>query len=101
MADSSSTTNLTREQQEFLDECLTEFANRFTEDDEDYKKAYDRDITTPPIVSPWYGRPRLTAARSNYRQGRYNRDRYENREPRYDRQRDREDGYSNQRYRPY
>ncbi|GLV41613.1 DZIP1 [Carabus blaptoides fortunei] len=64
MADSGSTTNLTREQKEFLEECESEFANRFTDADEAYKKVYDRDISTPPIISPWYGRSRHPAARA-------------------------------------
>lgn len=101
MSESDSECELTTEQKEFLEECLVEFANRFTEEDEEYKKAYERGITTPPIMSPWYGRPRLTAHRSGYRnsyQGRqHDRDHYESRYSRNDRTRD--EGH--RRFRPY
>lgn len=109
------TTNLTHDQKEFLEDCLSEFANRFSEEDEDFKRVYDRGITEPPIISPWHGRPRLTAARFLNRnsQNRYNRDRYDrNRqdrnEGRYDNrqnnsryERNRYDGDRPYRYAPY
>lgn len=109
---------LTTEQKDFLEECLVEFANRYTDEDEEYKRAYERVISIPPIMSPWHGRPRLTANRSGNRnsyhgrqydrdrqdQDRYDRDKdhYESRHPRNDfrgNDRHRDDGH--RRFRPY
>lgn len=94
--------SLSREQKEFLEQCLTEFSNRFTEEDEDYKKTYDRGIPEPPIICPWHGRPRLTAVRSEQRnyQGRHGTNRYDScdRDSRYNSHRG---GYNHNRYKPY
>lgn len=110
MAELSTECELTTEQKNFLEECLVEFANRYTDEDEEYKKVYDRGITAPPIMSPWSGRPRLTARRSGNRNsyqnrhdgGRNDRDRYDrnNYESRYSRNdRYRDEGH--RRYRTY
>lgn len=72
--------DLTREQKEFLEECMLEFGNRFTDEDSDFKEALERDISTPPIVNPWYGRPRIITNRSNYRQFHQNRNDKDNRD---------------------
>lgn len=98
---------LTTEQKDFLEECLVEFANRYTDEDEEYKKAYERGISTPPIMSPWQGRPRMTANRNrnSYQNRQYDRNRDD--DNRYDRNRDYESNYSrndrhrDRRYRPY
>lgn len=50
--------NLTVDQEEFLAECENEFNDRYTDSDKEYKKIYDLGIPPPPIMFPWYGRPR-------------------------------------------
>lgn len=97
----SVTTNLSREQTQFLKECLTEFANRFSEEDADYKNVLNCEKISPPIIYPWYGRPRLTATRSGFKkyQGRHRRDQYGSKdcESRYGRRQDRSNNY----FKPY
>lgn len=89
MTDLDEKCELTPEQRAFLEECNEEFINRYTFKDEDYKNSYDRDITKPPIVSPWHGRSRMNFNRPgnrNYNQGRqYDKDRYNSYENRYNR----------------
>lgn len=48
---------LTEEQRQFIEMCETEFANRFTETDEEYCKIQQTRMS-PPIVDPWYNKPR-------------------------------------------
>ena len=44
---------LTEEQKQFLAECETEFANRFTQNDQEFVQ-YKEKSCTPPIIDPWY-----------------------------------------------
>lgn len=48
---------LTEEQKQFLTTCEAEFADRYTEADEEFVQYKDR-VCTPPIVDPWYYKPR-------------------------------------------
>lgn len=101
---------LTADQRAFLDECNEEFINRYTFKDENYKNSYERDITKPPIISPWHGRSRANFnrpnyrnyndSRSNYRNNHRDRSRSDNRNNRYDRKNDRNDRQDRQ-YRDY
>ncbi|KAF2894436.1 hypothetical protein ILUMI_11743 [Ignelater luminosus] len=102
---------LTKEQEAFLDECLLEFSDRYTDADIEYKKVYDTGIPPPPIMYPWYGRPRLGGNRDrdrdrtggSYRSG-YREHRYENnyRDRDQHRENDRDRRYQDhRRFRPY
>ncbi|KAK5647040.1 hypothetical protein RI129_005504 [Pyrocoelia pectoralis] len=95
---------LTKEQEAFLEECLLEFSDRYTDADFEYKKTYDRGIPPPPIMYPWYGRPKLTAYRRRNQGDHHSghRDRYDNnyRDRDNDRYRDRRD-HQEVRFRPY
>lgn len=42
----------------FVKECETEFGDRYTENDADYKKLKETGIGKPPIVEPWYSKQR-------------------------------------------
>ncbi|KAJ9591441.1 hypothetical protein L9F63_002047 [Diploptera punctata] len=44
---------LTEEQKQFLAECESQFADRYTDKDEEFVK-YKEKSNTPPIVDPWY-----------------------------------------------
>lgn len=100
--------NLTSDQKKFLEECEIEFSTRYTTDDEDYKVIYENDIPTPPIMTPWYGRPKLTARRrfgNRYNHFGYNNDYSDHRESR-EKNRDRDNSHSRYQYnekrsRPY
>ncbi|KDR24417.1 hypothetical protein L798_05078 [Zootermopsis nevadensis] len=48
---------LTEEQKQFLAACEAEFADRYTEVDQEFIQYKDR-VCTPPIVDPWYNKPR-------------------------------------------
>ena len=48
--------HLTEEDVEFLRECEEEFQHRYTENDEDFKKCLEKQLSTPPIVHPWMDR---------------------------------------------
>lgn len=45
--------SLTFEQSKFLEECEEEFADRYTDEDAEYKKVLEEGIPSPPIVYPW------------------------------------------------
>lgn len=45
--------SLTFEQSKFLEECEEEFAERYTDEDPEYKKVLEEGIPSPPIVYPW------------------------------------------------
>lgn len=62
--------SLTKEQEDFLKECETEFSNRYTNEDPDYKKVYDVGTPAPPIICPWYGRNRF--GDNNFKSRRHN-----------------------------
>lgn len=83
--DIGSEPTLTNEQQEFLQLCEDEFADRFTEHDEEFRKVKALPESMPPIIDPWYSRsPRnFDWSRTNSRGRRY----YEDRDRR-DRDRD-------------
>lgn len=49
---------LTEKQLKFLENCEIEFNNRYTEEDSDYKLIEEVGIEPPPIVDPWYHKPR-------------------------------------------
>lgn len=49
---------LTEEQERFLEECSREFANRYTDAEEEFKLVCEKDLKPPPIVEPWYNKPR-------------------------------------------
>ncbi|XP_029170890.1 RNA guanine-N7 methyltransferase activating subunit [Nylanderia fulva] len=49
---------LTSEQTKFLEECEEEFENRFTEEDSEFIKMKMQEPKKPPIVDPWYNKPR-------------------------------------------
>ncbi|KAF5276955.1 hypothetical protein FQR65_LT16119 [Abscondita terminalis] len=63
---------LTREQSAFLEECLLEFSDRYTDADVEYKKVSEEGIPPPPIMHPWHGRPKLTPYRNRDRGGHRN-----------------------------
>lgn len=92
-ANAENKSHLDDAQQLFIDECDKLFANRYTEDDPDYKKLSEDGIGDPPIVDPWYSKPRRnynwSGQQRNYNQQRREGDR---RNDRYD---DRRDGYRN------
>lgn len=108
--------NLTVEQLTFIEECLKEFSDRYSENDSDYQKVYDEGVPNPPIVSPWHTRSRFgyrergnrSPERHNYNRDRqnYNRDRqnYNRDRDNYGRDQDYQQGrnsYKNNRSRPY
>ncbi|XP_031333891.1 uncharacterized protein LOC116163901 [Photinus pyralis] len=92
---------LTKEQEAFLEECLLEFSDRYTDADFEYKKTYDRGVPPPPIMFPWYGRPKLTGYRRRNQgdHGGY-RDRHDNNFRGNDQYRDRRE-HQESRFRPY
>lgn len=57
---------LTKEQQDFLNQCEEEFKDRYSEKDGEYMKIYLAEPSKPPIVDPWHSMPQ----RSNPNQGR-------------------------------
>ncbi|XP_011304418.1 RNMT-activating mini protein [Fopius arisanus] len=59
---------LSEEQQNFLESCEEEFKNRFTDDDPDFVKFVETERQKPPIVDPWYNKPRRP--QFDWRQGR-------------------------------
>lgn len=82
---------LTPEQERFLKECSLEFSERFTNLDLEFKAIYDAEIPPPPIMFPWYGRPRYNnrdyqgGSRNDHYRNRnsYQHNPYGNREQRY------------------
>ncbi|XP_012225853.1 uncharacterized protein [Linepithema humile] len=52
------TDTLTSEQKKFLEECEEEFKDRYTEKDNDFIKFKRQEPKEPPIVDPWYNKPR-------------------------------------------
>lgn len=100
---------LTDEQQNFIAECENLFANRYTEEDPDYKSILESSIGDPPIIDPWYARPKRQFNWSGRRDDRRRGDSFRNdhRDDRRDRHRnfddnrrdrhrhDRRDGYQN------
>lgn len=56
--------NLSVEQKQFLEECESEYIDRYTESDEEYVKIYNSGIPSPPIMFPWYGRSRFNNDRT-------------------------------------
>lgn len=53
----TTTSQLPDDQQELLTQLEAEFADRYTENDPDYA-AILQTSPTPPVVHPWYNRPR-------------------------------------------
>ncbi|KAF7271480.1 hypothetical protein GWI33_015647 [Rhynchophorus ferrugineus] len=51
--------NLTEDQRIFLEECLKEFSDRYSDSDMEYQEVYDEGIPSPPIIHPWYPRSRF------------------------------------------
>ncbi|XP_014468614.1 PREDICTED: RNMT-activating mini protein-like [Dinoponera quadriceps] len=51
-------TTLTSEQKEFLAECEEEYKDRYTEKDSSFMEMKDQVPKKPPIVDPWYNKPR-------------------------------------------
>lgn len=49
---------MTEEQIRFLEECEIEFKDRFTENDIEFMKIKRAIPKKPPIVDPWYNKPR-------------------------------------------
>lgn len=49
---------LTEEQKEFLATCEEEFKDRYTDKDEAFMKIHGVESKKPPIIDPWYNRPR-------------------------------------------
>jgi hypothetical protein len=48
---------LTEEQKQFLAACEAQFNDRYTDADQEFIQYKDR-VSTPPIVDPWYNKPR-------------------------------------------
>lgn len=71
--DTSST--LTEEQRSFLETCEQEFSSRYTDSDREYEQT--NKSGPPPIVEPWYSKPRRNYDWANKRNDRV--DRYSNR----------------------
>ena len=44
---------LTEEQKNFLADCEKQFADRYTENDEDFMELKKQPLSKPPIVDPW------------------------------------------------
>lgn len=81
---------LTVEQENFLEECLQEFSDRYSVLDPDYKEVFDEEIPNPPVVCPWYSRFRNSFRERNNRyqdnsksHNNYNRDNSYHRSDRY------------------
>ncbi|XP_019869771.1 RNA guanine-N7 methyltransferase activating subunit [Aethina tumida] len=93
---------LSQEQLDFLEECNNEFADRYTEEDPEYKMIYDLGIPTPPIICPWYARNRFNRDRAGGSRFHRDRDNRRGRDFNEDRGRDRNDHYRREnRFRPY
>ncbi|KAK7576178.1 hypothetical protein V9T40_012464 [Parthenolecanium corni] len=109
---------LTEDQEAFVKECEAEFCDRYTEKDDDYKKLKEVGIGDPPIVEPWYSKPRRNfdwslkdkargdnrqedsyRQRNSYRQGDSNRQHQNNRRDNYHNNKHR--SYHDYRSRPY
>ncbi|KAK7864428.1 hypothetical protein R5R35_000468 [Gryllus longicercus] len=89
---------LTEEQQEFLRQCEEEFANRFTDQDEEFQKIKELPESIPPIVDPWYSRPPRADWNRNSNRGRRSyHDRDRDRDRNRDRDRDRDRDWQNHR----
>lgn len=74
---------LNEKQQRFIDECEKEFVTRYTEADPDYKKVSDSDIGEPPIIDPWYCKPKRNFNWSGRREDSRRNDRQDDRRDRY------------------
>ena len=59
-------TKLTEEQQEFLEECEMEFADRYTEKDKEYIETRNAKSFSPPILTPWEGHARHSSHSSSH-----------------------------------
>lgn len=67
---------LTKEQDQFLEECEEEFKNRFTEDDEEFMEFCKRPEVPPPIVDQWMMRRNFNHNRNDHNhRGGYNNNR--------------------------
>ncbi|XP_015113909.1 RNA guanine-N7 methyltransferase activating subunit [Diachasma alloeum] len=75
---------LSEEQESFLESSEEEFKYRYTDDDAEFVKYMNTERAKPPIVDPWYNKPRRP--QFDWRQGkrrdwdnrdRRNNDRYE------------------------
>lgn len=49
---------MTEEQEKFLEECENEFKDRYSENDPEFMKVKKAIPKKPPIVDPWYHKPR-------------------------------------------
>lgn len=98
---------LTEKQVEFLESCEKEFANRYTDEDPDYIIVKETGIEPPPIMDPWYNKPRRNYDWAGKQQGRNDRYRNQNSGDRYrhdqnsgDRYRNSDRNYRDNKYRP-
>ncbi|XP_024945021.1 RNMT-activating mini protein [Cephus cinctus] len=66
--------SLTEEQKNFIAECEAEFQDRFTKNDEAFMKIHTSESSKPPIMDPWYNKPRRNFdwSRQNQNQNRRN-----------------------------
>ncbi|XP_046392330.1 RNA guanine-N7 methyltransferase activating subunit-like [Ischnura elegans] len=55
--ETSSSNNMSDDLNQFLSECERDFSKRYTEEDSEFAALLRKDPPSPPIVSPWYGRP--------------------------------------------
>uniref|UniRef100_A0A6M2DGK6 Uncharacterized protein n=1 Tax=Xenopsylla cheopis TaxID=163159 RepID=A0A6M2DGK6_XENCH len=95
--------NLTDEHRAFLAECEVEFADRYTEKDNDYKIRVEAKDNPPPIVDPWEGTRKKNYDNHNRNErgrggGRYNNNRgyFRHRGGRYNNNRAGGGGYQGQ-----
>lgn len=101
---------LTEDQEAFIKECEAEFADRYTEKDTDYKKLKEAGIGDPPVIEPWYSKPRRNfdwanrdKARGDKRQedSHRNRDSYRSGDSSRQYPNSRRDNYHNNKYRSH
>ncbi|XP_012279416.1 RNMT-activating mini protein [Orussus abietinus] len=59
------TQTVTGSNQDFIAECEEEFAHRYSEKDKDFMAIYSAEPRKPPIVDPWYNKPRRPASEWN------------------------------------
>lgn len=100
-SEGNGTTTFNEEQLSFMQTCEQEFKNRYTDEDPDFKQT--KESGDPPVVTPWYNKPRRNFDWTNRRDDRN--DRYGDRQygsrsfdhPRNNRYADRQYGWYNDR----
>ncbi len=106
MAEACSETNsapaLDKSQEDFIKNCDAEFAHRYTEDDIDYKNLKETGFQNPPIVDPWFTKPKRNfnwdnKNRPDFRRNSNNGDRRDN----YQGNKYKNQHNNNYRHRPY